>query len=187
MLKINFNPFPLITTERLVLRKVEKGDVNEILFLRSDEKVMKYLDRAPAKSLDDAFGFILKITGQEADNESVTWAINLKGNSKLIGTICYWNIQKEHHRAEVGYVLHPEYWGKGIMQESLTEVLKYGFEVMKLHSVEANVNPENIASIKLLEKNNFKREAYFRENYFYNGKFLDSTIYSLLAIELKKE
>jgi ribosomal-protein-alanine N-acetyltransferase len=62
----------------------------------------------------------------------------------------------------------------------MTLVLKYGFEVLKLHSIEANVNPENIASIKLLEKNNFVREAYFRENYFYNGKFLDSAIYSLV-------
>ncbi len=58
---------------------------------------------------------------------------------------------------------------------------------MNLHSIEANVNPGNTASIKLLEKNNFTREAYFKENYFYDGKFLDTAIYSLLATELNKQ
>jgi ribosomal-protein-alanine N-acetyltransferase len=67
------------------------------------------------------------------------------------------------------------------MREAVSEVIKYGFTVMRLHSIEANVNPDNKASIKLLEKNCFAREAYFKENYFYNGKFLDTVIYSLLA------
>ena len=63
----------------------------------------------------------------------------------------------------------------------MTSVLDYGFTTMLLHSVEANVNKDNAASMKLLAKNNFVREAYFKENYFYNGRFLDSVIYSLLA------
>jgi ribosomal-protein-alanine N-acetyltransferase len=187
MLNLNFDPFPLITTDRLFLRQIEKSDVNEIFFLRSDEKVMKYIDRSPAKTIDDAYEFIQKITEHEKNNDAVTWAITLKSNSKLIGTICYWNIQKEHYRAEVGYVLHPDYWGKGIMQEALLKVINYGFKVINLHSIEANVNPGNAASIKLLEKNKFVREAYFKENYFYNGKFLDTVIYSLLNAEHEKE
>jgi ribosomal-protein-alanine N-acetyltransferase len=56
---------------------------------------------------------------------------------------------------------------------------------MKLHSIEAHVNPNNIASIKLLEKNGFIREAYFKEDYFYDGKFLDTAVYSLLTSEHK--
>ena len=71
------------------------------------------------------------------------------------------------------------------MQEPITVVLEYGFNVMKLHSVEALVNPNNIASIRLLEKNGFIREAYFKENYFYNGRFLDTAVYSLLTSERK--
>jgi len=183
MLNINFNPFPEITTDRLLLRAVSKSDVKEIFFLRSDKRVMKYIDKTPAETLDDADEFITKITELEKNNEVVTWAIVLKGDSKLIGTICYWNIQKEHYRAEIGYVLHPDYWGKGIMQEAFSEVVNYGFKVMKLHLIEANVNPANEASIKLLEKNNFIREAYYEENYYYNGKFLDTAIYSLLTTE----
>ena len=186
MLNINFNPFPEITTDRLLLRAVSKSDVKEIFFLRSDKRVMKYIDKTPAETLDDADEFITKITELEKNNEVITWAIVLKGDSKLIGTICFWNIQKEHYRAEIGYVLHPDYWGKGIMQEALLEIFSYGFNVMKLHSIEANVNPDNSASVKLLEKNNFSREAYFKENYFYDGKFLDTAIYSLLTNEYKK-
>jgi ribosomal-protein-alanine N-acetyltransferase len=71
--------------------------------------------------------------------------------------------------------------GKGIMQEALSAVLNYGFELLKLHSVEANVNPNNVSSIKLLERNGFVREAYFKENYYYNNQFLDTAIYSLLT------
>jgi len=185
MLNITFNPFPLITTERLFLRKVEMTDADEIFFLRSDKEVMRYIDRPPAESLEEACGFIQKITDLEKNSEAVTWAITLKGEDKLIGTVCYWNIRKEHYRAEIGYLLHPDFWGKGIMKEAMAEVIKYGFKVMNLHSIEANVNPDNKASIKLLEGYNFFREAYFKENYFFNGKFLDTAIYSLLADQKK--
>ncbi len=67
------------------------------------------------------------------------------------------------------------------MQEALTAVLEYGFRTIGLHSVEANVDKENLASIRLLERNNFTREAHFKENYYFNGRFIDSVIYSLLA------
>lgn len=181
MLNLNFIPFPELTTDRLLLRQITQTDVNEILFLRSDPGVMRYLDRTPAKTLEDAFVFLKSIADLEKNKSAVTWAVTLKGDSKLIGTVCYWNIKPEHYRAEVGYVLHPDFQGKGIMQETLTAVLDYGFNVMKLHSIEADINPNNEASIKLLERNNFVREAYFKENYFYDGKFLDSAIYSLLV------
>ena len=67
------------------------------------------------------------------------------------------------------------------MSEAIKAVLEIGFKKYKFHSIEANVNPKNKYSIKLLEKNNFRREGYYKENYFFNGKFLDSAIYSLVA------
>lgn len=179
MLYLNFEPFPFLETSRLRLRNVTPDDAPEIFFLRSDSSVMAYLDRAPAASLEEAQQFIQQINNQEKAGDAVTWAISLKGASKLIGTICFWNIQKQHYRAEIGYALHPDEQGKGLMQEALTAVLDYGFQTMQLHTVEANVNPSNAASIKLLERNGFVREGYFRENYYYNGRFLDSAIYSL--------
>ncbi len=72
------------------------------------------------------------------------------------------------------------------MQEAICIVLEYGFKTMNIHSVEANVNPDNKASITLLERNNFKREGYFKENYYFNGQFLVSAIYSLLVSDFNK-
>ena len=180
MLNLSFKPFPLIETERLRLRKISRKDVNEIFFLRSDKRVLHYLDKAPAKTKKDAYDFIKIVHDAEKNADGITWGITLKNIEKIIGTIGFWRMQKEHYRAEIGYILHPDYWGKGITQEAITVVIKYGFEVMKLHSIEANVNPDNAASIRLLEKNGFVREAYFKENYYFDGSFLDSAVYSLI-------
>ncbi|MDB5222353.1 MAG: family N-acetyltransferase [Chitinophagaceae bacterium] len=181
MLTINFNPFPVVSTNRLILRQVMQEDVNEIFFLRSDKRVLTHLAKAPAASTEEASLFIKKINELEKNNDAITWGITLRGEEKLIGTICYWNITKEHYRAEMGYVLHPDFQGKGIMQEAISEVIKYGFTTMKLHSIEARVDPQNVSSIKLLERNHFLREGFFKEDYFYNGKFLDTAAYSLIS------
>jgi ribosomal-protein-alanine N-acetyltransferase len=180
MLGIDLNPFPVLSTERLTLREVSKDDAEEIFFLRSDKNVLTYLDRDPAKSVDEAIQWIEMINEATRKNEVVTWAMNLKNQPKLIGTITFWNIRKEHYRAEIGYALHPAHQGKGLMQEAMVTALDYGFNTIKLHSVEANVNPGNVASIKLLERNNFIREAYMKESWYYDGKFLDAVIYSLI-------
>jgi [ribosomal protein S5]-alanine N-acetyltransferase len=181
MLQPSFTPFPILLTERLILRKISPDDAPELFFMRTDERVMRYIDKPRAKTIDETLAFVKKIHDLEANNNAVTWAITLKTDPKLIGTVCLWNLQKEHYRAEVGYALHPDHHRKGIMDEVLRTVIDYGFNTVKLHSIEANVNPANEASIKLLEKNKFVREAYYRENYFFEGKFLDTAIYSLLA------
>ena len=181
MLNLNFNPFPTLTTERLHLREVVIDDKEEIFFLRSDAEVLKYLDKDPSPSIDEAVEHIQKIANLIKTNESILWGITLKDNPKVIGTICYWRMMKEHFRAELGYALHPNYHGKGIMQEAMKAVLDYGFKEMKLHSIEAKVNVENEASIKILERNNFMREGYFKEDFYFNGKFLDTGVYSLLT------
>ncbi|MGI8583535.1 MAG: GNAT family N-acetyltransferase [Chitinophagaceae bacterium] len=180
MLVINFNPFPILSTRRLELRQVNQQDINEIFFLRSDKRVLQFLGKAPEGSTEETSLFIKKISELENNNDGILWGIKLKEEKKLIGTICYWNIAKEHYRAELGYVLHPDFHGKGIMQEALSEVIKYGFTSMNLHSVEANTDPNNLSSTKLLERNNFIREGFFKENYFYDGKFFDTAVYSLI-------
>lgn len=181
MLVLNFNPFPDISTERLSLRRMTGDDAEEIFFLRSDKQMLQYLDRDPARSVDEALNWI-KMINEGIDNDQyIAWGIALKNEPRLIGTITFWNVKKEHYRAELGYLLHTGYQGKGLMREAAVAVLDFGFNIMKLHSVEANVNPANQASINLLERSNFVREAYFKENYYYNGTFFDSVIYSLLA------
>jgi ribosomal-protein-alanine N-acetyltransferase len=179
MLALNFHPFPILSTERLLLKQVTSADVNEIFFLRSDKRVLKYLAKDPA-TIEQAVLFIKNINTLDDNGDAITWGISFKEEERLIGTICYWKITKEHYRAEIGYALHPDLQGKGIMQEAMNAVLKYGAENMKLHSVEARVDPGNTPSIKLLEHNNFVREGSFKEDYFYNGNFYDTAVYSLL-------
>ena len=181
MLTLNFQPFPTITTGRLILRQLSDSDAPEIFVLRSDERILKYIDIAKANNLDDALAFIHKINNFIAENECIYWGITLKEDDKLIGTICMWNILKDHYRAEVGFVLHPDHQGKGLMSEALAAILNYAFSDMKLHSIEGRVHPANAASIKLMERNKFIREAYFKEDYYCNGKFGDTAVYSLLS------
>ena len=180
MLTINFTPFPNLETERLLLRRVGNNDVNEIFSLRSDAETMKYIPRPLVKSIDDALEHIAMIDAKIESNEGINWAITYKDNPKLIGIIGHYRIKPENFRAEVGYMLLPEYNGKGIITESVQEVVKYGFNEMKLHSIEAIIDPENFGSEKVLQKCGFVKEAHLRENEFYEGRFLDTVIYSIL-------
>jgi RimJ/RimL family protein N-acetyltransferase len=181
MLFTNFSPFPEIQTERLLLRRMNPDDAEEILYLRSNDDVMKYIDRERTKTINDAKFFLEKIDGSIESNNGIMWGIALKGKpAKLIGNIGYWRLIKEHYRAEIGYMLHPSFWKKGIMKEALLRVIDFGFDEMNLHSIEANINPGNEASAMLLESTGFVREAYFKEDFFFDGEFRDTIIYSRL-------
>ncbi|WP_291099934.1 MULTISPECIES: GNAT family N-acetyltransferase [unclassified Flavobacterium] len=180
MLTIDFTPFPNVETERLQLRRVVKEDVNEIFALRSNEQTMKYIPRPLAKTKEDALGHIAMIDEKIENNEGINWAITLKNSPKLIGIIGHYRIKPEHYRAEIGYMLLPKYHGKGIITEAINYVVNYGFEIMKLHSIEAIIDPENFASAKVLQKNGFVKEAHLKENEYFEGRFLDTVIYSIL-------
>ena len=180
MLTINFTPFPNLETERLLLRRVNENDVNEVFALRSNPETMKYIPRPLVKTTDDALEHIAMIDSKIINNEGINWAITYKDNPKLIGIIGHYRIKAEHFRAEVGYMLLPEYNGKGIVSEAVKEVVKYGFNEMKLHSIEAIIDPENFGSEKVLQKCGFVKEAHLKENEFYEGRFLDTVIYSIL-------
>ncbi len=181
MLELNFEPYPALSTSRLELRRITAEDAAAMFRIRSCPQVMAHLDRPMAQSQDDAARLIAQMEESRQQNAGIAWGISLRPDPELIGTIGYWRIAKEHFRAEVGYMLAAEFHRRGIMREAMQTVLEFGFGPMRLHSIEANVNPANIASIRLLESCGFVREAYFRENYYWNGKFLDSAIYSLLG------
>lgn len=180
MLDINFTPFPNLETDRLFLLRVVNEDVNEIFALRSDKETMKYIPRPLVKTMEDALAHIAMIDEKIENNEGINWAITLKNDPKMIGLIGHYKIKPEHFRAEIGYMLLPEYHGKGIITEAIQETVKYGFEIMQLHSVEAIIDPENLASEKVLQKSGFVKEAHLKENEYYEGRFLDSVIYSIL-------
>jgi [ribosomal protein S5]-alanine N-acetyltransferase len=181
MLDPNFSPFPEISTRRLLLRRMTKDDAGEIFFLRSNEDVMKYVDRPRALSIKDAKDFLDHINESLVINDGITWGITIKENpEKLIGYIGYWRMKKEHYRAEIGYMLNPAFWKKGFMKEAIFSVLDFGFNTMHLHSIEANISPGNAASAGVLEATGFIKEAYFKEDFFYDGTFRDTVIYSKL-------
>ena len=180
MLELNFNPFPILETERLRLRRVEPKDVKEVFALRSDKEVMRYIAKPLMKTLSDAEAHIKMIEEGIQKHEYINWAITLKGEDTLIGILGFYRMAKEHYRTEVGYMLDGKFHKQGIMQEAIKVVLAYGFNEMKAHSITAVIDPRNTASENILLKNNFVKEAHFKEDYFFNGEFLDSVHYSLL-------
>ncbi|WP_316634609.1 GNAT family N-acetyltransferase [uncultured Flavobacterium sp.] len=180
MLAFNFTPFPTIETERLLLRRVTNDDVNEVFELRSNPETMKYIPRPLVKNTEDALELIDSIEDKIVTNIGINWGITLKDNPKLLGIIGYYRMQPENYRAEIGYILLPEFQGKGIISEAVNQLIKYGFEDLKLHSIEAIIDPENFGSERVLQKCGFVKEAHLKEVVFYEGRFLDSVIYSLL-------
>ncbi len=158
MLTLNFFPFPVLKTSRLILRRVSTDDENEIFFLRSDETINKYVDRPKPGSLTDATNHINKVNKGIDNNESIFWGITLQNNSLIIGTICLWNISKENHTAEVGFDLMTKFQGLGIMKEAFSEVIKYGFEILRLKQLSGWVHHENTKSLALLKKFDFTRD-----------------------------
>jgi ribosomal-protein-alanine N-acetyltransferase len=171
--------FPMLTTDRLILRKLYLDDATEIMKLRSNERVNQYLDRPGCTTIDEAIEFINKITNSVKNEESFYWVICLKDGKKLAGTICLWNIDKEHSRIEVGYELHPDFHGKGIAQEALAKILDYGFNTLKFKTIVAYPNSANERSIKLLEKHNFKKDAALEVEFYKQEPLGDEVIYSL--------
>ncbi|MES2410001.1 MAG: GNAT family N-acetyltransferase [Bacteroidota bacterium] len=180
MLTINFHPFQNIETKRLLLRRLEPNDAEEILVLRSNPETMKYIPRPLAKSKEDALEHIATIEDKIVNNTGINWGITIKGEPKIIGIIGHYKISPENHRAEIGYMSLPEFNGKGYMSEAIKAVVAYGFEQLNLNSIEAIIAPENIASERVLQKNGFVKEAHLLENELWEGTFLDTVIYSLL-------
>ncbi|MES2617133.1 MAG: GNAT family N-acetyltransferase [Bacteroidota bacterium] len=180
MLSFVFNPFPVIQTERLVLRKISHSDTESLFAMRSDPSTMRFIPRPVARHHDDVTELIQRILSELNENRSINWAITLKEDNILIGTIGYVRMSPENHRGEVGYMLSQHHYGKGIMNEALTAVIDYGFNKLNLHSIEGVVSPENMASSNVLKKCGFIREAYYKEKEYVNGKFEDIEVYSLI-------
>jgi ribosomal-protein-alanine N-acetyltransferase len=141
---------------------------------------MKHICKPLQKSVEETKEMIYKINEMIAFNDGISWAVCLKNNSKMIGSVSFHRIYKDHYRAEIGYMLHSDYWRLGIISEAVDAIINYGFNTLQFHSIEAHIDPTNIGSEKLLQKFNFVKEAYFKENYFFNGSFLDTAVYCLI-------
>ncbi|MBK9061543.1 MAG: GNAT family N-acetyltransferase [Flavobacteriales bacterium] len=181
MLALDLTPLPTLTTARLVLREVRMSDAPEFFAMRSDPEVMRFVHRPRAVTIDDAKAFVTRVQDGQRANTCAQCAITLKENDACIGVIGPWRIDPEHHRGEIGYMLARDHWGQGLMSEAIATVADHAFGVLGLHSLEAWTQAGNVASMRVLEKNGFTREAYFKENIFWDGAFSDSVVFGRLA------
>jgi len=179
--RINFPiAFPKIVTNRLHLVPPNLNDAAELFELRSNPTFMKYMGRFPMQKLAEAEEYIQRILDGFEDKTGISWKICEKDSETLVGYIGFWSIDYDNFRTEFGYGIHPYFQQKGIATEALKAVVKYCFEELGIHSIEAGADKENIATIKLLEKCGFRKEAHFKENMYFNGTFLDSAIYCIV-------
>lgn len=181
---MNFQPFPVLETDRLLLRHIDEKDAADIFLIRSDAEVMRYIPRPIAKTLDDVYALIELLETFLSKGERINWGIILKETNQLVGMIGYVNIKPDHFRAEVGYALAAAHHRKGIMREALVRIIQFGFNEMQLHSIEAIVDADNKASSQLLLDVGFKQEAYFREDFYFNVSFRNSVHYGLLGTDI---
>ncbi|MCE7063762.1 GNAT family N-acetyltransferase [Dyadobacter sp. CY326] len=181
MLFINFDPFPVLETERLMLHEMSEKHSPSMFSLRGNAQAMHYIGKPALKSEDEAVELINAYKKNLREKVGITWGISTMDTFGIIGTIGFHKMDLFNHRAEIGYMLHPDHWSKGIMSEALKAVLKFGFQDIHFHSIEAKISPENDASRQILLKHGFVKEAYFKESFYENGVFLDTEIYSLLA------
>ena len=181
---LHFIHFPKLESKRLVFRQFTLLDSNDIYEMRTSDQIMNYMDSDYHESVSKSKEFINQNIDRYTNKQGIFWAIINKESNEFIGDFAFWNIDKKNARGEIGYSLKANFWGKGFMSETMSTIVEFGFNELNLHSIEANINPSNNASRKLLLNSGFKKEAYFRENYFHDGKYLDSEIYSLLAKDL---
>lgn len=173
--------FKIIETEHLILKGLfpedmsyifnnfEKEKIKEILGHRSEEEYNKEEKKHQQGYASYNRSFLL-------------FLICSKNSGKIIGRAGIHNWNKEHYRAEIGYVMEEEdYKRKGLMSEAVKAIIEYGFKELKLNRLEALVGKNNTASLRIIEKNNFVKEGVLKQHYYLNNGFEDSIVFSLLA------
>ncbi len=176
--------YPRLDTDRLVLRALLMEDVDFIYKEWGDPVVTHYMrDEEPLKSLEQAEEMLRPLQTPEKMPNFKWWGIELKSEGHLIGTCGYCRWDKQHHRAEIGYDMWPDYWGQGLMPEAIQALIRYGYEKMDLNRVEATTHTENQRSQRVLEKLGFQREGILREFYCRDSIYNDQVQFSLLKSE----
>nr|WP_308195536.1 GNAT family protein [Paenibacillus mellifer] len=178
---------PVLESERLRLRRMERSDAEEMFRYWSDPEVIRYMNLPPFASVEDAWEMINLLNGLSESEDALRFGIELKEEQKLIGS-CGFNVWElaGAYRGEIGYDLGQEYWGHGYMSETLRMLLAYGYETMGLNRIEALVDPRNDASRKLLKAFGFAEEGLLRQYQWTESGFVDLLMYSLLKKEYYK-
>jgi ribosomal-protein-alanine N-acetyltransferase len=178
--------FPLLLTKNFLLRKIEASDITQIFRGLSNPKITQWY----GVSYEDLESTRAQMTWYRDIIEAqsgIWWAICTQQDpTSLLGTCGFYEHDKDNRNTDMGYWLHEECWGQRIMYECLPAILEYAFIHMNIHRVEAEVEPENLASSKLLRKLGFSLEGRRRECGWKTDRFVDLEYYSLLSHELSK-
>jgi [ribosomal protein S5]-alanine N-acetyltransferase len=178
-----FANFPVLATPRLILRELGPGDAAAFFAILSHDEVMRFYGSEPHQSVEQTGGFIARLHEWYTQMQCLRWGITRSGDERIIGTCGLFNFDEGYHRAEVGYDLHPDFWGQGIMTEAVGAILTYAFTTMGLHRVEANIAIANERSKVLLLKLGFTYEGNLRGRYVFRDQFEDEHYFGLLADE----
>ncbi|MEI4803481.1 GNAT family N-acetyltransferase [Bacillus sp. NPDC077411] len=172
--------FPILKTERLILRELIEDDAQGILNCFSNEDVLRYYGQNPLTDLEQVENIIRNFSNNYKEKRGIKWGIQIKETEGIIGTIGFHDWSFEHKRAEIAYALLPEHWGKGYAAEAVLKVISYGFHELHLTRIGAVVFTENKASNVLLTKLGFQKEGVLRNYIYQNNVAYDTNVYSLL-------
>lgn len=178
-----FSKFPIIDTDRIMLREINVGDVEAILKIYGDPKVAEYDWFEPFDTLEKAIKLVNHFNKEFEEQEEITWGIVRKEDKALIGYCCLGDFDDDARRSEIGYGLMSSEWNKGYATEVVKALTKFGFEALNLNRIEAFITPGNDASIRVLKKSGFLQEGIVRERDFIKGKLVDGVILAMLKRE----
>ena len=171
---------PTLETERLILRKMVLNDAEAVFAYASNSDVSRYTLWETHRSIEDSRAFLEFATQKYENGGEPDWGIVYRGNGCLVGACGLVNWEAEHARAEVGFVLSREYWGRGLMSEAVRAILRFGFERMNLNRIEARCIAENAASARVMEKAGMVYEGTLRQREYIKGAYRDINLYAIL-------
>jgi ribosomal-protein-alanine N-acetyltransferase len=166
----NFNPFPVLDTERLTLRALDLADAKDIFGLRTNKEVNIYITRDPLHNLSETRAFIDIISNAIIDNTGIFWVLASKDSNAFVGTIGLRNFEVEENYAEIGYDVHPDHQERGYMSEAFETVLEFASQQMDIKTIEAFTHKNNNGSKALLEKYSFELQPDRKDANFENNR-----------------
>jgi ribosomal-protein-alanine N-acetyltransferase len=175
-----FSRIPVIETARLRLRCLCQGDSSDMYRYACREDVTRYLLWDPHSSPEYTGRYLSMIQAQYRAGEFYDWAIEYIADRVMIGTCGFTSFDIENNRAEIGYVLNPDYWGKGIAPEAVSAVLDYGFRTLSINRIEARYMIGNDRSRRVMEKCGMRFEGVMRSLLYVKGNYRDIGICSIL-------
>ncbi|WP_269792017.1 GNAT family protein [Stenotrophomonas sp. Iso1] len=178
-------PQPELHSDRLRLRDVRDDDASALFSIHSNPQVMRYWSYPAWTELAQAEQKVADIQRQRRELDILIWAIADADSDQLIGTSALFALDLTQGRAEIGYSLHPDWQHRGLATEALRLILRYAFDALQLRRVEADADPRNEPSCRLLEKLGFVREGLLRERWNVNNEICDTAFYGLLRHDFK--